>query len=124
MNIVTNYDTIKDGPCSGELVVVTCSVVGVSLRWNVTDTSLSIIGSNTITLIANEEHVGTVSIIQTTTIPLTFIQTGTIQNMTNPSNSIIESQMQFRLASGFIEVFCTDSELESSVVTTRTLGML
>lgn len=123
VNIATNYDAIKDGPCSGELVVVTCSVVGISLTWTVTDTSLSITGSNTITLIANEADVGTVSIIGTTTISLKFVQTETTQNMTHPSSSTIESLMQFRLESGFVVVSCTDYDLETDVITIITLGM-
>ena len=115
---------MNDGPCSGELVVVTCSVVGSSLRWTVTDTSLNIIGSNTVTMIANEDHVGTVLFITTTTIRLKFYQTRTTQNITHPSSSTIESQMQFRLEEGFVEVSCTDSRAESSVWNIRTLGTL
>ena len=123
-NIETNYNEMNDGPCSGELVVVTCSVVGSSLRWTVTDTSLNIIGSNTVTMIANEDNVCTCSFITTTTIPLEFYQTRTTQNMTHPSSSTIESQMQFRPeVDGFVEVSCTDSSLRTSVKNIRTLGM-
>ena len=123
-NIETNYNEMNDGPCSGKRVVVTCSVVGSSLRWTVTDTSLNIIGSNTVTMIANEDNVCTFSFITTTTIRLEFYQTRTTQNRTHPSSSTIESQMRFPFeADGFVEVSCTDSSLRTSVKNIRTLGM-
>lgn len=124
VNITTNYEGIKDGPCSGELVVVTCSVVGISLRWTVTDTSLNIIGHDTLIMVASEDHVGTVLVITTTTIDLEFYQTRTTQNMTHPSSSTIESLMMFHLANGFIDVSCTDAELKTGVKNITTLGML
>lgn len=126
VTIMTNYDTTKDGPCPDELVVVTCSVVGTSLTWTVTDTSLKILGSNTIIFFANEHPVDIVpyAVIPTTTIDLEFYQTRTTRNTAHPSSSKIESQMQFRLEDGFVEVVCTDSNLEEAGVNITTLGML
>ena len=124
MSIASNYDAIKDGPCSGELVVVTCSVVGASLRWEVTDTSLSIIGDNKYTLFANEDDVGCMYNIPTTTISLDIYQASTTQNKTHRSRSAIESQLQFHLASGFVVVSCTDSSSETGVKSISILGML
>lgn len=107
MNLVNLTTNSEDGLCSGDPITVTCSVIGSSLRWTVTDTSLEIIGSDTVTLNANSDSVGTLSSIRTSTIPLEINQTGTIQNLTHPSSSSIESQMQFHLLTGeFVEVSC------------------
>ena len=110
VTMATSYEE-KDGPCSGELVIVTCSVMAPSLRWTILDTSLMLTSENTITLLATSEGYGNRYVITTSTIDLVFYQNETFQNSTHPA---IYSEMYFRLYdTEFIHVKCTDYYQES-----------
>lgn len=109
--MTANFEGIKDGPCKDELIVVTCSVVGTTLRWTIIDSSFVISGSNTVTLSANPNDEGRRSVIPTSATNLEFYQNETVQNLTHPSSSRIKSELRFRFdaENEYVVVSCTNT---------------
>lgn len=124
VNMTTNYEGVKEGPCPHEHIIVSCLVVGWTLRWTVTDTSLKLNSSNPVTFVAVPQHIGRQQIIHTSTIDLKFYQSGTVVNSTNSSNSKINSEMHFHLNAGeYIHIECTDYNQNSMERNVTALGM-
>lgn len=122
--MTTNYEGLKEGPCPHEHIIVSCSVVGWTLRWTVTDTSLKLNSSNPVTFFAVSQHIGLEQTIHTSTIDLKFYQNDTVVNPTHPSSSRINSEMHFHLIAGeYIHIECTDYNQNSMGRNVTALGM-
>ena len=115
VKMTTNYEGVKDGPCPGEPIIVSCSAVGQTLRWTVTDTSLELTSLNSVTFTATSSDIGRQRTISTNSTILKFYQNETVENTTHRSNSKIYSEMHFYLdVDEFVAVTCTDHNQENS----------
>ena len=124
VNLTTNYEGARGGPCPDTLIVVSCSVIGPTLRWNVTDTSLELTSSSLVIFFAVSQDVGNSKIISTSTINITFYQNDTVQSSTHPSTSIIYSEMHFHLnVDEFVNIKCMDHDQNSKERKVRPLSM-
>ena len=120
VKMTTNHE---DGPCPGELIIVRCSVVGPTLRWIVTDTSLELTSSNLVTFTATTSDVGRLQTIPTSTIVLKFYQNETVENTTHRFNSTISSEMHFHLdVDESVTIRCNDHNQKSEEMKVTPLG--
>ena len=114
--------TSEEMGCIGKPTVLKCEVQGHFLRWLIPSTSLTILGDNFVTLSDNPNGDGPHPPIVTNTIEIEIFQSNTIQDIDQPANSHIESQLSFTLTeSGFLEIVCI-SPSEQKKMNMTTLG--
>ena len=117
----------KAAPCPGELIIVKCSVQGSILRWRIGSSSFTLSNMKTADFVAGPNQEGKRSVISTADGDLIFYQNDTCI-ASNPADSSIVSELHFHLngAKDFIEIFCTELNLNpiGENITIAVLGML
>ena len=124
-SLATIFDGDKNVSCPGKSITVKCSVRGVSLQWSIGRSSIDISGSRTVTFVAGPNEENNRDIITTNIGDMVFYQNTTFVDVSNPSNSSIESELRFYIynTKDFVEVICSDSSTNSMQKNITVLGM-